>query len=146
MATNHRIEYLRTMVRGDFEANNRIEQELDSSGWKGWPIFLACCFYFAVDRHFKRPADLGQIVRFVAEIRAWIGEDWPDIDPLMTERLVRSVLDESVDIDVRALDQEMLGRIETAVVYRILTSSDLSDAELDAFLERAAKKAAEHEQ
>jgi hypothetical protein len=78
-------------------------------------------------------------VRFVAETRVWVGDDGPDLDPLVAERLIRSVLDEDVDIDVRKLDQEMLGRIETLVVYRLLSSADMSDAELDSFLESAGR-------
>ncbi len=141
MMTNDHVEYLRTMVKGETDENDRIEQKLDESGWEGWQVFLAYCFYFAVDRRFKRPVDTAEIVRFVADTRAWVGDDGPEIDPTLAERLIRSVLDESVQIDVRKLDQEMLGRIETLVVYRVLSTSNMSDSELDDFLERARQKA-----
>jgi hypothetical protein len=139
--SNDLAEFLRTMVKGDAEANDRVERKLDAEGWTGWPTFLAYCFYLAVDRHFKRPADAGEIVRFVADIRAWIGDESPGIDPVVAERLIRSVLDESTEIDTNALDQEMLGRIETAVVHTVLTRSNMSDAELDAFFAEAVKLA-----
>ncbi|GAA0923451.1 hypothetical protein Vau01_069820 [Virgisporangium aurantiacum] len=141
MVSNDLAEFLRTMVKGDAEANDRIERKLDAEGWTGWPIFLAYCFYLAVDRYFKRPADAGEIVRFVADIRAWVGDDGPSIDPVMAERLIRSVLDEDMDIDTNALDQEMLGHVETAVVYAVLTRSNMSDVELDSFFAEAKKLA-----
>jgi hypothetical protein len=137
MTTSDHVEYLRTMVRGQFEENDRIEKRLDSNGWGNWSVFLASCFYLAVDRHFDRPADSDAIVRFVADMRIWIGDDGPQIDPALAETLIRSVLDDSVDVDMQAMDQDMLGRVETLVVYQVLSTSDLSDAELDAFFNRA---------
>ena len=139
MTTSDHVEYLRTMVRGQFEENDRIEERLNSNGWGDWSVFLASCFYLAVDRHFKRPADSDEIVRFVADMRIWVGDDGPQIDPSLAETLIRSVLDEDVDVDMQALDQDMLGRVETLVVYRVLSTSNLSDAELDAIFDRARR-------
>ena len=142
MTTAELIEYVRTMVSRDTAANKRVEQKLDAEGWTGAPVFYASCFYLAVNRRFPRPVDPGDIVRFVAEIRAWAGEDAPGIDPAIAETLIGSVVDPSMEIDVRRLDQEMVGRIELIVVFAVLSRLSVSEAELDAFFTKATSMAA----
>jgi hypothetical protein len=130
------IDYVKTMVRGDHEANDRLERSLDAAGWKGWPQFLAAAFFVVVEDRFSRPADPGQIVQFVASMRAEIGDDGPEIDQLLAERMIRSVLDEAVSLDLSSSDQQMVGKIQTLVTYVAL--SDVSETERDKLLGDAA--------
>ncbi len=133
------IEYVKTMVRGDHEANDRFERSLDAVGWRGWPQFLAAAFFLVVEHQFSHLADPGQIVRFVASMRAEIGEDGPEIDQLLAERMIRSVLDEGVTLDLSTSDQQMVGKIQTLVTYTVLASA--TEAELNKLLEEASRLA-----
>lgn len=133
-------EYVRTLVRGDDEANERIEQELDRTGWDGYPHFLAVAFFLAVDKRFSRPADTAEIIRFVADTRAELGDDGPAIDQHLAERLIRSVLDDSARVEATA-DAEMIGRIQSLVLYEILSDGRLTDEHVDSFLAEAARLA-----
>ena len=135
------IEYVRTAVRGNFAAQDEVEKKLDAEGWDGFPHFLATVFFMAVDKRFSRPVDAGDIVRFVADIRAGLGDDAHVVDQLTAERLVRSVVDDNAKFDMRSADQDMVARIQTLASYRILTDSDMTDEQLDAFLQEAARLA-----
>lgn len=141
MTQGDQAAYIRTLVEGDFAANDDIEARLDAAGWDGWTVFLANCFFSAVDRHFKRPLDRSEVIRFVADLRDWAGSGEPDIDPVLAERLISSVLDDTVDIDGRTIDPEASGMIQLAVVHRILAVSAMSSSEIDAFLAENSRRA-----
>lgn len=132
--------YVRTLVCGDDEANQRIEAELDRSGWDGYPHFLAVAFHLAVSERFHRPPNSAEIIRFVADMRAELGDDAPHIDQHVAERLIRSVLAGNVRIDPSE-DPEMIGRIQSLVLYEILADARLTNEQLDGFLGEAARLA-----
>ena len=137
MAMNPELpNYVRTLVRGERELNDQIEERLDRDGWDGLPRFLASLFFAAVDRRFGENALPGEIIRFVAALREDLSYGGPDIDPVGAEALIKSVLDPTVDYD---LGQEMIGRIQLATSYKILSEGDLSDAELDEILAEATE-------
>jgi len=72
-------------------------------------------------------------------MRAEIGEDGPEIDQLLAERMIRSVLDEGVTLDLSTSDQQMVGKIQTLVTYTVLASA--TEAELNKLLEEASRLA-----
>jgi hypothetical protein len=37
MANDQMVEYIRTLVTGDFEGRDQVEDELNEAGWEGWP-------------------------------------------------------------------------------------------------------------
>jgi 3-methyladenine DNA glycosylase/8-oxoguanine DNA glycosylase len=128
------VEYIRTMVRGEHEANDEIEAELDETGWDGFPRFLASVFFLAVDRRFSKDTPPGEIIKFVADLRADASDGGPAIDPIGAENLIRSIVDSDVDYD---LSQEMIGRIQAATALKILTEEELTDKQLDDFFSEA---------
>lgn len=128
-------EYIRSLVRGDTGANNQVEATLDAEGWEGFPRYLAAVFFLAVDRRFPEDtASSADVITFVAELRAGLSDGGPDIKPEAAEALITSIIDPSVDYTI---DQQMIGRIQAATVYKILTELNLSDEELDALLREA---------
>ena len=135
------VDYLRTLALGQHEENDRIEERLDATGWIGYPRFIATAFFLAVDRHFTQPADAGEIIRFVAAIRSQVPPDGPTVDQDLAEKLIRSVLDDSVTVDRSATDPEMVGKIQSLVVYHILTEGMKNEDELNAFLAEVARSA-----
>ncbi|MFY1635845.1 hypothetical protein ACN27F_21640 [Solwaraspora sp. WMMB335] len=128
--------YIRTLVRNQHDLNDEIEARLDRDGWDGFPRFLAALFFIAVDRRFGESALPAEIIRFVAALREDLSHGGPDIDPVGAEALIKSALDPAADYN---LSQEVIGKIQVAASYKILSEGDLSDAELDEVLAEATE-------
>jgi hypothetical protein len=132
------IDYIRTFVRDDYTANDRIEAQLNEEGWDGLYSFLSAAFFYAIDLHFNGKRDDKAIRRFVADIRSENPEVADQIDPVLAENAIFAVLDDSVDLKA---PPEALSRIQTLGIYKALNEANLSDSELDALLTRAAQLA-----
>lgn len=141
MATSDIVEFARSLIRGDFAANDRYERKLDDAGWEGWPAFLSALFFLAIDRRFSGEYDQAKAIRLVADLRAGMSEEQTPPDPISTEKLIRAVFDPSVELD---LPPEDMGKIQTLVAYNILAQEQLSDEELDELLAEAQELAAAH--
>ena len=136
------VQFARTLVRGDFEANDRLEKKLDQEGWDGWPQFLGALFFLAIGRQFKDRYDEGAVIRFVAELRANNAQsEGPSINQAEAESLIRAVFGSSTRPD---LSSEAMGHIQTHAVYAILSQGNLTDQELDDLLTRARSIADTH--
>ncbi|WP_326561268.1 hypothetical protein [Micromonospora sp. NBC_01796] len=127
------VDYIRTMVKGDHEANDRIEAELDAEGWDNFSTLLGAVFYYAVHRRLNAKATAGEIILFVAEMRA-AAPSGSQIDPTAAEELVRAALDPSIDI---SLEPQMVGRTQGLAILHILSSPDVTNQELETLLGRA---------
>ncbi|MBM0203694.1 hypothetical protein JNW90_11665 [Micromonospora sp. STR1s_5] len=125
------VDYIRTMVRGDHEANDRVEARLDQLGWDGFPTLLGAVFYFAVNRRFDERTPPGEIMRFVADMRAATPAGAPEIDANSAETLIRAAVDPDVET---AIDPQMAGRIQGLVILAILGDDAIADDDLDALL------------
>ncbi|MEU7927207.1 hypothetical protein [Micromonospora sp. NPDC049801] len=128
------IEYVRTMIRSDYAANESVGARLDAEGWDGFPRFLAALFFVAVDRRFGETADRVGVIKFVAELRAQY-EGGPEIRADDAESLILATIDPSLDYTV---SPEMIGRIQAATVQKIFTEEGLVDSALDTLLSEAA--------
>jgi hypothetical protein len=124
------VDYLRTMIRGDHTANDRVEAVLDEQGWDGFPRFMSALFFLAVDRRFGSVAQTPEIIKFVADLRVDVAEGGPEIDAKAAETLIRAAIQSSVNSNIPHF---MIGTIQAATVYKILTEENLSDERLDAF-------------
>ncbi|MFC6015281.1 hypothetical protein ACFP2T_03605 [Plantactinospora solaniradicis] len=130
------VEYIRTMVQGDYEANDRIEAELDADGWDDFPKLLGAVFFLAVDRRFDEDASAADIVRFVAEMRGAAPVDPAVIDANAAEALIGSALDPSSD---HGVESEMVGRIQTLTIMHVLGAEDVAERDLNALLDEAVQ-------
>ncbi|WP_435204499.1 hypothetical protein [Micromonospora sp. bgisy143] len=136
MSSPEMVDYIRTMIRGDHEANDRAEARLDELGWDGFPTLLGAVFYFAVNRRFDEQTAPGEIVRFVADMRASTPADTPEIDANAAERLIHAALNPDIETNI---DPEMAGRVQGLVILQILGhGAATSDEDLDALLAEAA--------
>ncbi|MFG1913732.1 hypothetical protein [Micromonospora sp. NPDC048898] len=134
MSSPEMVDYIRTMVRGDHEANDRVETRLDQLGWDGFPTLLGAVFYFAVNRRFDERTSPGEVMRFVADIRAAAPAGAPEIDANAAETLIRAAVDPDVET---AIDPQMAGRIQGLVILAILGDGAVADDDLDALLSEA---------
>ncbi|MEQ4300106.1 hypothetical protein ABNF97_01725 [Plantactinospora sp. B6F1] len=132
------VEYIRTMVKGDHAANDRIEAKLDAQGWDDFPTLLGAVFYFAVNRRFGASTTAADVMVFVAEMRAAAPAGSPEIDANAAESLVRAALDPSLDLDI---DPQMAGRIQGLAILHILSSPHTTDEDLDDLLANAVEAA-----
>ncbi|WP_341719460.1 hypothetical protein QQG74_06885 [Micromonospora sp. FIMYZ51] len=135
MSSPEMVDYIRTMVRGDHEANDRIEARLDEIGWDGFPTLLGAVFYFAVNRRFDERTSAGEIMRFVADMRAAAPAGTPEIDANAAETLIRAAVDPDVET---AIAPQMAGRIQGLVILEILGNGAVGDDELNELLAEAA--------
>jgi hypothetical protein len=132
------VDYVRTMVRGDHATNDRIEATLDEQGWDGFPRFMSALFFLAVDRRFGAGTRPAEIIKFVADLRADVSDGGPEIDAAAAEALIGSAIDPAVDYQI---PQQMIGTIQAAAVFKVLTEDAATDDELDAFLVEAVRLA-----
>ncbi|MFY1690813.1 hypothetical protein [Plantactinospora sp. WMMB782] len=130
--------YIRALVRGDNEAHDRIQAQLDSEGWDGFPRFLASLCFLAVDRRFGDDATSADVIKFVADLRAGLADGGPEINAEDAEALIRANIDPEADYDIAP---SMIGKIQAAVVYKVLTDEHITDEDLDAVLIEAAQLA-----
>ncbi|WP_327032538.1 hypothetical protein [Micromonospora ureilytica] len=135
MSSPEMVDYIRTMVRSDHEANDRIEARLDQIGWDGFPTLLGAVFYFAVNRRFDERTPRGAIMRFVADMRAATQTGTPEIDANAAKTLIRAAVDPDVET---AIDPQMAGRIQGLVILAILSDDAVADDDLEALLAEAA--------
>ncbi|MGI5145925.1 hypothetical protein ACQEVC_05915 [Plantactinospora sp. CA-294935] len=133
------VEYIRTMVRGQYAENDRLEAKLDDEGWDDFPTLLGIVFYYAVERRFGSGATQEEVIRFVAEMRAAApAEAAAVIDANAAETLVRAALDPDLDSDV---EPEMAGAIQGMVVVHVLGAPEVTDDDLDTLLRKSEEVA-----
>jgi hypothetical protein len=128
------VDYIRTMVKGDHAENDRVEARLDAQGWGDFPTLLGAVFYFAVNRRFPQGANAGEIMLFVAEMRAAAPVGGPEVDANSAESLIRAALDPTIELDI---DPQMAGRIQGLTILHILGGGKVADTDLDALLAEA---------
>ncbi|SCF30994.1 hypothetical protein [Micromonospora chokoriensis] len=138
MSSPEMVDYIRTMIRGDHAANDRVEARLDELGWEGFPTLLGAVFYFAVNRRFDERTTPGEIMRFVADMRASTPAGTPEIDANAAEQLISAAVNPNIATDI---DPQMAGRVQGLVILRILGQGAISDEDLDALLAEATELA-----
>jgi hypothetical protein len=129
------VEYIRTFVRDEIEANDRLEKHLEETGWDGYFIFLNSVFIVAIDRYFGGRRDDSKIIKFVAEMRARSEVGGGEIDPIAAEQMIVTVFDPDAPLTATP---EMIGLVQTHAVYKALNDKPTSDDELSALLAEAA--------
>lgn len=130
--------YIRTLVRGDDEAHERIQDRLDAEGWEGFPRFLASLFFLAVDRKFGANSSPAEVIKFVADLRSGLARGGPEIRADEAEALINANLDPAATYQI---SPDAIGKIQAATVYKVLTDENLTDEELEAFLSEAVELA-----
>jgi hypothetical protein len=125
------VEYIRTMIKGDYEANDKIESKLDVEGWEGMAPLMGATFFHLVDRYFGGELNDKKIIELVAAMRADQRAASHGIKAEGAETLIRAALDESVSIDI---EPEAVGKIQALAVMKIAEAQPLSESELDALL------------
>ncbi|WJK33934.1 hypothetical protein [Solwaraspora sp. WMMA2065] len=132
------VEYFRTMLKGDYAENDRLEVQLNIKGWGDFSTLMGIVFYYAVNHRLPVDASEADIVQFVAELRAAAPVDPREIDANAAERLVKAALDPDVESD---FDPEMAGKIQSLTIMHVLGEGRASGDEIDAILASAVETA-----
>ena len=136
MTTNPKlVEFLRTFVRDEADANDRLEKELDEEGWGNYALVLNAAFFLAVDRYFDGRRDDGAIIQFVAGMRSQLDVGGSSIEPTAAEALIKSVFDPDTPLRI---EPGMMGQIQTHALHKALNDKPISDDDLANLLNEAA--------
>lgn len=136
MTTNPKlVEFLRTFVRDEADANDRLEKELDEEGWGNYALVLNAAFFLAVDRYFDGRRDDAAIIQFVAGMRSQLDVGGSSIEPTAAEALIKSVFDPDTPLRI---EPGMMGQIQTHALHKALNDKPISDDDLTNLLNEAA--------
>ncbi|GGQ30649.1 hypothetical protein BKA00_002879 [Actinomadura coerulea] len=111
------------------------EMQVDDETAAGYMSLLFCAFEVAVRRKFAPTYIVGQLVRFVADVRIAAGEDANLINPLIAEDMVRRAVDapplkETVPDDVSATLHA-----QVFILLYLVAEMDLDRAGLEQFID-----------
>ncbi|MBB4957905.1 hypothetical protein [Micromonospora polyrhachis] len=133
-------DLIRAIARQDWDAVDRLLDELNYLGWEGWPQALAAAFEVSVARRF-RGQSLQQIADFVRETRA-LYQEGETLPALEMEGMIRAVLGETHLVD--SIDSETALSALIVLLGTLLPDFDFTEAQLEEFLKEVEELAAEH--
>ncbi|WP_211349274.1 hypothetical protein [Micromonospora pisi] len=120
-------------------------EEFDRQG-KGTPVaIIAFAFNLAVQRRFGSRRDLSEIIRFVADARAFLSEG-RDLPAKEAEHLICATLDievPGVEETVENLDLGTVAEIEGQLLFKLIADEQMSQEQLNEFLMKAERLANE---
>ncbi|WP_149263645.1 hypothetical protein [Actinomadura sp. K4S16] len=111
------------------------ELQVDDETAAGYMSLLFCAFEVAMRRKFAPTYTVGQIVRFVADLRIAAGEDADLIDPLIAEDMVRRAVDAPALKATVPDDLTAALNAEVFILLYLVAEMDLDRAGLEQFIE-----------
>lgn len=133
--TDQHVTALRTYLVGDADDWERLHRDLIESGdVAGYGEFVYAAFVAAVRQRFSPTWTKGDVIQFVAGIRAALSEDPNAIDPRAAEHLIRRALNDPVTDEI---DAETKARAEVLLLAALIEDEQLDDSALEEFLSRA---------
>ncbi|TYK47121.1 hypothetical protein [Actinomadura decatromicini] len=138
MTADH-VAPIRAMLTGDIEGYKRMSQQItDPAGSRALGALITVSFFRAGEQRFKG-GTAADVTAFVEDLRTRRGLA-NEVDPQIAERLLLATFtDEEID-DISA---EAQGDHFGVLLAGLIADADLSEAQLDAFLEDARKSADE---
>jgi hypothetical protein len=137
--TDDQVAALRALLVDDIGHHQQLFGRLDrAQARKGYPALVTAAFGQAVERRFGQHYQPGDIVSFVADVRARSDRLARDLDPDVAERAINAVLGHGT---TRDLDKEAITRARLVLLGGLVADARLDDAGLDEFLAAARKLA-----
>ncbi|MFB9835959.1 hypothetical protein [Actinoallomurus acaciae] len=129
------IEAMQAYLKGDADGYSRMVDRLDPAAKKAHGQLIGASFYIAANRRFAANRSNAEVIEFVGNLRARSDRLAEDIDPRQAERLVRAstFTDENVD--------DIDNGLYSLLLAGLIADEQLTDSDLDAFLEEARKLA-----
>ncbi|MEV0406469.1 hypothetical protein [Actinoallomurus sp. NPDC050550] len=135
--TADQVTSLKAYLRGDTASFERINAQLDPTNKRARGALIAAAFYSAAERAFA-DGKRSDVIEFVGRARARSERLAEAIDPRVAERLLLATF---TDEDIDDISGETQGDHFGLLLAGMIAEAQLSDAELDAFLDDASKLA-----
>jgi hypothetical protein len=130
--TDEQVATLRAHLAGDVEEYQRLWERLDRDAAKtGYMALLAAAFFEAVDRRFAKEGTVADVVEFVGDLRARLGDNSDEVDPTVAERLIRDALGDGTIAD---LDEDTIVATKVILLTALISDEQLDKARLDEFM------------
>jgi hypothetical protein len=130
--TDEQVATLRAHLAGDAEEYQRLWGRLDRDAAKtGYMALLAAAFFEAVDRRFAKDGTVADVVEFVGDLRARLGENADEVDPTVAERLIRDALGDETTAD---LDEDTIVATKVILLTALISDEQLDEARMDEFM------------
>ncbi|MEV4760094.1 hypothetical protein AB0J86_34030 [Micromonospora sp. NPDC049559] len=131
--------FLKALLLQDWDTYEKLRAEFEQQG-KGTPVaIINSAFYLSVRRRFGTTRDMREIIRFVADARAFLSEG-RDLPAQEAEALIAATLDldaPGVAETVERLDVGTIAEIEGQLLFRLVAEAELSEQQLDLLLTEA---------
>jgi hypothetical protein len=136
--TDEQVAALRAYLADDEDEYGRlIERVEEADGLAGFSALFGSAFFDAVNRRFSPDWTVGEVVRFVADVRARYIKDPNQLNPRDAERLIRTALgDGSID----DLDEDIKSA-QMILLPALIHAEQPSPAVLEEILARARERA-----
>lgn len=136
------LTYLRAMVRGEFDIAKEALRKANEKSWEdAGGLQVGAAFYLAARRRFA-DADLAEIMTWVADLRAQLGTEADEVDPLKAEHLIRAMARQEMHL-VEGMKPVEIAQLELLLTALLLLEWNPTEAELDRFFEEVRALAAE---
>jgi hypothetical protein len=137
--TDNQVATLRALLTDDMPQYRRLFDGLDlTAAKKGYTALVTAAFAEAVERRFGQAHQSGDIVGFVANVRARSSRLADQLDPDISERVINTVLG---DASVRDLSDSVVTSTQLLLLAGLVSDEQLDGERLDAFLASARKLA-----
>jgi|HigsolmetaAR206D_1030411.scaffolds.fasta_scaffold05367_2 hypothetical protein len=137
--------FLKAILEQDWETYDALVEEFERQG-KGTPVaIIGFAFNLAVKRRFGDRRDVSEIIRFVADARAFLSEG-RDLPAKEAEHLIYATLDmdvPGVDETIENLDVGVIAEIEGQLLFKLVSDEQMSPEQLNDFLMEAERLAKE---
>jgi hypothetical protein len=137
--TDQQVAALRALLTDDVERHRQIYAQIDRAEARtGYTALVAGAFCEAVDRRFTGSNQTADVIRFVGDVRSRSERLTRELDPVVAERVLQSVLG---DASVADLSDAAVAGAQLLLLAGLIADEHLDDTALDAFLADARKLA-----
>jgi hypothetical protein len=137
--TDDQVATLRAALKDNTARYRELFGGLDrAAARKGFTALVAAAFGEAVERRFGRDWRRADVITFIGDVRSRSDRLARELDPEISERVIRAVLG---DGSVRDVSDADLGRAQIVLLMGLIADERLDDAGLDALLAGARKLA-----
>jgi hypothetical protein len=132
------VDILRALLEGDFDTYRRLHSELPPGQRATFAVVLMATFSEAVVRWFGKERSVGDVVEFVAEVRARNPRTAETVSAEDAEYVIREALGEDQPSE---LSGKARGAAQTAMLFAITQAYGPSLAGIDSLLTDAGEQA-----
>lgn len=118
-------------------------EKLASEAGLGFSLLLHCSLAAAARRIFAPAYSISQVIRYVADVRVALEDDAHQLNPRVTENLLRSALgdEKASEIPPFGVDETAKTHAELLLLVALITDAGLDESGVDELINEAADKA-----